>query len=184
MIVIVLTGIIYIFFGFISLIIALLFIELGRSKDLIKSGLLILLGTFLIIYKNIFTSTISLILILNAVLISFYFIENFSYRWNQLLDKEKIDIKSFSGFKKNFSIIYKIISLDLKNLFQNNKIKNIFKNNSIKKKWVRKNDNDHSSDKQPSAKQYMTNIQTTEFSKKDIINDEKNNTENTKIDKK
>ena len=126
---------------------ALLFIELGRPKDLIKAGLLILLGIFLIIYKNIFTIKISLIVSLNALLIIFYFIENFSYRWNQLLDKEKFVIKSLSGLNKNFSEIFKIISLELKNLpFMN--IKNIFKDTSIKKKWVRKKDTNNSSNEE------------------------------------
>ena len=177
-------GILYLFIGSISLFTALLFIELGRPKDLIQSGLLILLGTFLIIYKNIFTFKISLILTLNAVLISFYIFENFSFRWNQLLEREKFEIKSLSGLKKNFSVIYKIISLDFKNLFFNNKIKNIFINTSIKKKWVRKSDNIiNSSDKEASTNEYMTNNQTADFSKKDIIYDEKINKENTKIDK-
>ena len=99
---IVLVGLLYLFIGCITLFTALLFIELGRPKDLFQSGLLILLGTFLIIYKNIFNFKISLILTLNAVVINFYFIENFLYRWNQLLDKEKFDIKSLSGFKRNF----------------------------------------------------------------------------------
>ena len=179
-----LIGLLYLFFGCITLFTALLFIELGRPKDLFQSGLLILLGTFLIIYKNIFNFKISLILTLNAVVINFYFIENFLNRWNQLLDKEKFDIKSLSGFKRNSSLIYKIIMIDLKNIFLNNKIKNIFKNTSIKKKWVRKQENDNnSSGKEASAKKYMTNIQKADFSKKDIINDEKNNTENPKIDK-
>jgi len=184
MFLIVFIGILYIFIGFVSIMTALLFIELGRPKDLIQSGLLILLGTFLIIYKNIFTFKISLIITLNAILISFYFIESFSYRWNLLLEKEKFDIQSLSRLKKNFSIIYEIISIDFKNLFFNNKFKNIFKNTSIKKKWVRKQDNDNNSiDKEASSKEYMTNIQTTDFPKKDIINDEKNNIKNTKIDK-
>ena len=177
-------GALYLFIGCISLLTALLFIELGRPKDLIKSGLLILLGIFLIIYKNIFTIKISSILSLNAVVIIFYFIENFSYRWNQLLDREKFDIKSLAGFKKNFSVIYKIISFDFKNLFSNNKIKNIFKNNSIKKKWVRKQDNNNSIDKKESSKQFMKNIHTTDLSKKDIISDEKIKFKNIKIDKK
>ena len=176
-------GSLYLFIGCISLFTALLFIELGRPKDLIKSGLVILLGTFIIIYKNIFTFEISFILTLNAILICFFFLENFSYRWNQLLDKEKFAIKSISGLKKNFSIIYKIISLDLKNLFSINKIKNIFKKNSISKKWVRKQDNNNPSDKEASSKEYKKNIQTADFSKKDIINDDKNYSENTKIDK-
>ena len=180
MFLIVFIGILYLVIGFVSIMTALLFIELGRPKDIIQSGLLILLGTFLIIYKNIFTFKISLILTLNATLISLYCIENFSYRWNQLLEKEKFEIQSFSGLKKNFSIIYKIISIDFKNLFFNNK----FKNTSIKKKWVRKQDYDNNSmGKEASSKEYMTDIQTTDFLKKDIINDEKNNTKNTKLDK-
>jgi len=167
-------GGLYLVIGLISLFTALLFIELGRPKDLIQSGILILLGTFLIIYKNIFPFNISLIVTLNAALIILYFIENYSYRWNQLLDKEKFDIKSFSGFKKNFSIIYKIISLDLKN---------IFKNTSIKKKWVRKKDNNNLSNQEASSKQYMSKVQTPDSSKRDIINVEKINLENKKIDK-
>ena len=176
-------GFLYLLIGSISLFTALLFIELGRPKDLVQSGLLILLGTFLIIYKNIFNLQVSVILTLNATLISFYFFENFLYRWNQLLDKEKYDIKSLSGFKRNFSLIYRIISLDIKNIFLNNKIGEIFKNTSIKKKWVRKQDNNNTSDKEESSKQYIKQIQTTDLSKKDIINDEKIKSENIKIDK-
>ena len=181
MFLIVLIGVLYILMGFVSIITALLFIELGRPKDLIKSGLLILLGTYILIYKNIFTFKISFILTLNSTLITFYFIEIFSYRWNLLLEKEKIDIQSLSGLKEKFSIIYKIISVDFKNLFLKNKFKNIFKNTSIKKKWVRKQDN-NLMDKEASSKEYMTNIQTPDFSKKDIISDEKNISESTKID--
>ena len=126
-------GSLYLFVGCISLFTAILFIELGRPKDLIQSGLLILIGTFLLIYKNLFNLKVSLILSLNVLVVSSYFIENFSYRWNQLLEKEKLDIKSLYGFKRNFSIIYRIIRLDLKNIFLDNKIGNVFKNNSIKK---------------------------------------------------
>ena len=176
-------GSLYLFIGCISLFTALLFIELGRPKDLLQSGLIILLGTFLLLYKNVFNLKVSLILSLNAVLISFYFIENFSYRWNQLLEKEKFDIKSLSGFKRNFSIIYRIIRLDLKNIILDNRIGNVFKNSLIKKKWVRKQDNSNSSDKEASSKQYIKNIQTADLSKKDIINDEKIKFENIKIDK-
>jgi len=180
MFLIVFIGFSYIVIGFVLIMTSLLFIELGRPKDLIQSGVLILLGTFLIIYKNIFTFKISLVLTLNAILINFYFIENFSYRWNLLLEKEKFDIQSLSGLKKNFSLIYKIISVDFRKLFLNNK----FQNTLIKKKWVRKEDNHNNSmDKEASSKEYMTNMQTTDFPKKDIINDEKNNTKNTKIDK-
>ncbi len=177
-------GLLYLFIGCISLFTALLFFELGRPKDLIQSGLLILLGTFLLIYKNVFNLKVSLILSLNALVISFYFIEIFSYRWNQLLEKEKFDIKSLYGFKRNFSIIYRIIKLDLKNIFLDNKMGNIFKNNSIKKKWIRKQDNNNSSDKEASSKEYIKNIHTTDLSKKDIMDDDKIKFKNIKIDKK
>ena len=176
-------GFLYLSIGCISLFTSLLFIELGRPKDLIQSGLLILLGIFLIIYKNVFNLKVSLILSLNAILIGSYLIENFSYRWNQLLEKEKFDIKSLSGFKTNFSIIYRIIKLDLKNIFLDNKLGKVFKNTSIKKKWVRNQDNNNLTDKEESSKQYIKNIQTTDLSKKDIINDEKIKSENIKIDK-
>ena len=176
-------GSLYVFIGCISLFTALLFIELERPNDLIQSGLLILLGTFLLIYKNVFNLKVSLILSLNAILIGSYFIENFSYRWNQLLEQEKFDIKSLSGFKKNFSTIYRIITLDLKNIFLKNKIEHVSKKTSIKKQWVRKQENNNSSNTEASSKQYIKNIQTTDLSKKDIINDEKIKFENIKIDK-
>tara|TARA_B100000212_G_scaffold70039_1_gene49134 strand:- start:77 stop:628 length:552 start_codon:yes stop_codon:yes gene_type:complete len=176
-------GLLYLLIGCISLFTALLFIELGRPKDIIQSGLLILLGMFLLIYRDVLNFKVSLILSLNATLISFYFIEIFLYRWNQLLDKEKIDIKSLSGFQRNFSIIYRIIRLEFKNIFLNNWIANVFKKTSIKKKWVRKQDNNKSRDKEESSKEYIKNIQTTDSSKKDIINDEKLKIENIKIDK-
>tara|TARA_Y100000589_G_scaffold10764_1_gene8902 strand:- start:1172 stop:1723 length:552 start_codon:yes stop_codon:yes gene_type:complete len=182
MFLIIVISVLYLLIGFISLFTALLFFELGRPKDLIQSGLLIFLGTFLILNKNIFNFQISLILTLNAVLINFFFLENFSYRWNQLLEKEKSDIKSLSGLKKNWSIIYKIIYIDLKNLFLNIKVSSIFKNTPNKKKWVRKEDDKNSNNKKETLKEYMKNSQTADFSKKDIINDEKNNKKNNQID--
>ena len=44
-------------------------------------------------------------------------------------------------------------------------------------------DNKNSSDKEASSKLYIKNNQTTDFSKKDIMNDEKIKFENIKIDK-
>ena len=95
------------------------------------------------------------------------------------MDKEKFDIKSFSGINKNFSIIYKIIRLDLKNLFFDNKLNSIFKNTSAKKKWVRNQDNNTTSDKKISQKESTANIQTAYLPKVDIIKNDKNS----KIDK-
>mgnify|MGYP001394355970 FL=1 len=183
MFLIIFIGVIYLIIGFISIFTALMFIELGRPKDLMQSGLIILLGTFLIIYRNIFTLRFSFVLTLNAVLINFYFFENFSYRWNQLLDKEKYDIKSLSGFKKNFSVIINIIRVDFRELLYS-KIKSFFKNSTIKKKWIRPKDNNATSSlNKESSKESMNNIQSTDFSTEDMIYDDKNNTKNTKLDK-
>ena len=183
MFLIILIGIIYLIIGCISLFTALMFFELGRPKDILQSGLIILLGIFLIIYKNIFTFKVSFVLTLNAVLINFYFFENFLFRWNQLLDKEKYDIKSLSGFKKNFSVIINIIRVDFRELLYS-KIKSFFKNSTIKKKWIRPKDNNATSSLiKESSKESMNNIQSTDFSKEDMIYDDKNNTKNTKLDK-
>ena len=183
MFLIILIGIVYLIIGCISLFTALMFFELGRPKDILQSGLIILLGIFLIIYKNIFTFKVSFVLTLNAVLINFYFFENFLFRWNQLLDKEKYDIKSMSGFKKNFSVIINIIRVDFRELLYS-KIKIFFKNSTIKKKWIRPKDNNvTSSFIKESSKESMNNIQSTDFSKEDMIYDDKNNTKNTKLDK-
>ena len=75
-------GIFYLIMGFFFLIIPLLFIKLGRPRDIIKSGFMILSGIFLLINKNTFNISIDLIFTLNAILIGVFFFENFSYRWN------------------------------------------------------------------------------------------------------
>ena len=131
----------YIILGSISLLIPLLYIELGRPRDFIKAGIFLILGIVLIIYKNIFTNLISLIVFLNTVLVIFYIFENFSYRWNQLLEKEKFEIWNFNKFINNFSIILNIVRSSLNNLLFRSQINIESEDKLIKKKWVRKNDN-------------------------------------------
>ena len=178
-------GTFYLVLGCLFLIIPLLFTELGRPKDLIKSGLIILLGIFLLVYKNIFNLSIGLILTLNAVIVFFNVIEVFTYRWNQLLDKEKFEIKSLNTFKNNFFLILNIIKNGLQNLFFLGQNKMLLKKNSIKKKWVRNEKNTTELTGEVSSFQESgSKIQATNFSKEDIINDDKNITKNIKSDKK
>ena len=178
-------GTFYLVLGCLFLIIPLLFTELGRPKDFIKSGLIILLGIFLLVYKNIFNLSIGLILTLNAVIVFFNVIEVFTYRWNQLLDKEKFEIKSLNTFKNNFFLILNIIKNGLQNLFFLGQNKMLLKKNSIKKKWVRNEKNTTELTGEVSSFQESgSKIQATNFSKEDIINDDKNITKNIKSDKK
>tara|TARA_Y100001978_G_C23571731_1_gene374498 strand:- start:289 stop:846 length:558 start_codon:yes stop_codon:yes gene_type:complete len=182
---IIIIGFFYIILGLFSLLIPLLYIELERPKDFIKAGINLILGILLIIYKNIFTNLVSLIIFLNAILMFFYIFENFSYRWNQLLEKEKFELKSLNKFKNNFSIILKIISASLKNLFLSGQINNKSEDKLNKKKWVRKNDNSLKiiSDNE-SSEDIISNIQPTNLPKEDIIGKEKNETKKNKFDKK
>ena len=185
MMLIIFIGTFYLVLGCLFLIIPLLFTELGRPKDLIKSGLIILLGIFLLVYKNIFNLSIGLILTLNAVIVFFNVIEVFTYRWNQLLDKEKFEIKSLNTFKNNFFLILNIIKNGLQNLFFLGQNKMLLKKNSIKKKWVRNEKNTTELTGEVSSFQESgSKIQATNFSKEDIINDDKNITKNIKSDKK
>ena len=181
---IIIIGFFYIILGFFSVLVPLLYIELGRPRDFIKAGIILILGIFLIIYKNIFTNLVSFIIFLNAVLMFFYIFENFSYRWNQLLEKEKFEIRSFSKFINNFSVILNIISSSLKNLFLSIQINKKSEEKSIQKKWVRKNDNLKIISDQQSSEELISNIESTNFSKEDIISEKKNETKKNKFDKK
>tara|TARA_Y100000589_G_scaffold330501_1_gene380322 strand:+ start:1115 stop:1633 length:519 start_codon:yes stop_codon:yes gene_type:complete len=164
-------GIFYVLLGVFSLSIAILFIELGRPKDILKSGLVIFLGICLLNFKNSYTIQIYLILCLNAILIGLYFFENYFYRWNQLLDKEKFKIKSLSGFFTNLLEVFKVIKDGFKNTFQKYEFKENFQKKLTKKKWVRneKNDNQSKSNKS-SSKDSISNLQTTNSPQEDIIN--------------
>ena len=173
MFLIIIIGILYIVLGFCTLIIPLLFVELSGPRDLIKSGFIILLGIFLLVYKNLFNFSSATIISLNAIIVALYTLENFSYRWNQLLDKEKLEIKSFNVIIKKLSEILNIINLSLKNLISLNKEKNILKNNASSKKWVRDRDNIKPVSNELPLKKSIPNVETTNFSREDIISDEK-----------
>ena len=136
-------GSFYIFFGIIFLFIPLIYIELGRPKDFLKAGLNLSIGMILILKHKVFDNLYSLIIFLILILISFYIVEIFSLRWNQLTDKEKNKLKSTEEFKKNVIKLLEAISLLLRNFLN---LINIFKfdknhENLINKKWVRNNKN-------------------------------------------
>ena len=131
--------------GAIFLFVPLIYLELGRPKDLIKSFLNLLIGLILIIKNKTIDVTFFLIFLLFTLLIVFYLVELFSFRWNQLTDKEKNKLTTFLEFKNNLSKILEAISLGIKNLAKPLNFLNFGSNNqnSSPKKWVRNDKNDN-----------------------------------------
>ncbi len=151
------------------MLIPLIYIELGRPRDLIKAGFNLILGMLLLVNKSIFDRTYSLILIVMTLLFTFYLVEIFSIRWNQLTNQEKNKLKTIEEFKKNLSIFFGAISLARRDFLNSN---NIFKfgrsnENLNKKKWVRNGENDNM------INPNKNNLLTLEMPKKATIQSEK-----------
>ena len=132
-------GYFYVLLGIVFLLIPLLYIELGKPKDFIKGGLNLIFGITLIIKKSVFENSYPAIYFLVTLLIIFYVIEIFSYRWNQLTENEKIKIITVVEFKKNILKFLEAIALALSNFpnFSSFLKIDFKKQNSNKKKWVR-----------------------------------------------
>ena len=140
-----LLGYFYIFLGLVFLFIPLIYLEVGRPRDFIKAGLSLLVGLTLII-KNKLIENLSLsIYLLITILVFLYQLEIFSYRWNQLTDKEKKRLKTLLEFKKNFLKIFEALNLAVANLKDSMQYLVFFRNNKNinKKKWVRNDKNDN-----------------------------------------
>ena len=138
-------GSFYILLGSIFLFIPLIYLEVGRPKDLIKAFLNLLIGIILIIKNNFFDNSFIAILLLVTALFIFYLVEIFSSRWNQLTDQEKSKLTTLVEFKKNISKISEAIALAVRN-FKNSL--NFFKfdrnnKNLNTKTWVRNDKNDN-----------------------------------------
>ena len=130
--------------GTLFLLVPLIYLELGRPKDLIKSCLNLLIG-FILIIKSKTVDESFFIFLLFAVLIVFYLVELFSSRWNQLTDKEKNKLTTFLELKNNLSKIIEAINLGVKNFSKPLNLFNFGSNNQNtgQKKWVRNDNNDN-----------------------------------------
>ena len=134
-------GIFYIVLSIIFLLLPIIFIELGRSKDLIKGGLTFFLGIYIIIQRNFFSYSDELFLVATTVLTSFFVFEISLFRWNQLDDNEKNKFKTPSEYLKMAAILKESINFGFKKLMYR-RIEDIDLNNkSSQKKWVRSEDN-------------------------------------------
>ena len=139
-------GFFYIVVGTIFLFVPLIYLELGRPKDLIKAFLNLLIGFLLIIKNKTIDESFFLIFLLFTVLVVLYLVELFSSRWNQLTDKEKNKLTTFLEFKNNLSKILEAINLGFRNFPKPLNVFNFGSNNqntSPKKKWVRNDKNDN-----------------------------------------
>ena len=138
-------GSFYIVVGTIFLFVPLIYLELGREKDLIKSFLNLLIGFIMIIKNKTIDESFFLICLLFTVLVVLYLVELYRYRWNQLTDKEKDKLTTFLEFKNNLSKILEAINLGVKNFIKLLNFSNFDKNNQnlSPKKWVRNDKNDN-----------------------------------------
>ena len=131
--------------GTLFLLVPLIYLELGRPKDLIRAFLNLLIGFVLLIRNKTIDESFFLIFILLTAIILIYLVELFSSRWNQLTDNEKKKLTTFLEFKNNFSKILEAINLGFGNFTKTLKFFNFgSKNeNTTQKKWVRNDKNDN-----------------------------------------
>ena len=138
-------GTFYILVGTIFLTVPIIYLELGKPKDLIKAFLNLLIGLILIIKHKTLDESFFVIFLFLTVLVVFYLVELFLSRWNQLTDKEKNKLTTFLEFQNNLSKILEAINLGLKNFAKPLNFFNFGGNNQNKtpKKWVRNDKNDN-----------------------------------------
>ena len=138
-------GSFYILSGTIFLLIPLIYLELGRPKDLIKSFLNLSIGFIIIIKNTTINQSSFVIFLLLTLLVLMYLLELFLFRWNQLTDKEKNKLTTFLEFKNNLSKLLEAINLGFVNFTKPLNFFNFDSNNEkIKsKKWVRNDKNDN-----------------------------------------
>ena len=138
-------GIFYLLVGSIFLLTPILYLELGRPKDLIKAFLNLSIGFILILKNKIVDESLFVIFLLLTLIAVLYLFELFLSRWNQLTDKEKNKLTTFLEFKKNLSKILEAINFGFKNFTNDINFLNFDgKNKKIsQKKWVRNENNDN-----------------------------------------
>ena len=138
-------GVFYILIGIIFLSVPIIYLDLGKPKDLIKAFLNLLIGLTLIIKNKIINESSFVLCLFLTVLIIFYLVELFLSRWYQLTDNEKKKLTTFLEFKNNFSKIVESINLGFGEFTKPSNFFNFGSNNknTTQKKWVRNDKNDN-----------------------------------------
>ena len=94
-------GSFYLAIGTIFVLVPIIYLELGRPKDLIRAFLNFLIGLVLIIKHKTLDESLVVIILLLTVLVVLYVVELFLSRWHQLTDNEKKKLTTFLEFKNN-----------------------------------------------------------------------------------
>ena len=138
-------GTFYIVIGTIFLTVPIIYLELGKPKDLIKAFLNLLIGVILIIKNKTLDESFFVIFLFLTILVIFYLVELFLFRWYQLTDNEKKKLTTFLEFKNNLSKILEAINLGVRNFAKLFNFFNFSSNNqnATPKKWVRNDKNDN-----------------------------------------
>ena len=138
-------GTFYIAIGIIFLTVPIVYLELGKPKDLIKAFLNLLIGLILIIKNKSLDESFFVIFLFLTVLVIFYLVELFLSRWCQLTDIERKKLTTFLEFKKNFLKIIESINLGFGDFTKPSNFFNFGRNNKniTQKKWVRNDKNDN-----------------------------------------
>ena len=138
-------GTFYILVGTIFLTVPIIYLELGRPRDLIKAFLNLLIGFLLILKNKTIGDFFILIFLLLTLLHTLYLVELFLSRWNQLTDKEKNKLTTFLEFKNNLLKTFEAINLAISNFTKTFNFLNFNSNNQkiSSKKWVRNDKNDN-----------------------------------------
>ena len=138
-------GTFYILVGAIFLSVPIIYLELGKPKDLIKAFLNLLIGLILIIKNKTLDESSFVIILFLTVLVVFYIVELFLSRWYQLTENEKKKLTTFLELKNNLSKILEAINLGFNNLTKSSNFFNFGSDNknSTQKKWVRNDKNDN-----------------------------------------
>ena len=138
-------GTFYILIGTLFLSVPIIYLELGKPRDLIKAFLNLLIGLILIIKNKTIDASFFVIFLFLTVLVIFYLVELFLSRWYQLTDNEKKKITTFLEFKNNFLKILESINLLFADFTKPSNFFNFGSNNknTTQKKWVRNDKNDN-----------------------------------------
>ena len=138
-------GFSYIVIGTIFLFVPIIYLELGRPKDLVKAFLNLLIGFILLIKNNTIDGSFFVIFYLLTGLVVLYLVEISLSRWNQLTENEKKKLTTFLEFKNNLWKIIEAINLGVGNFTKSFNFFNFGANtqNASPKKWVRNDKNDN-----------------------------------------
>ena len=138
-------GTFYILVGTIFLTVPIIYLELGKPKDLIKAFLNLLIGLILIIKNKTLDESFFVIFLFLTVLVIFYLVELFLSRWHQLTDNERKKLTTFLEFKNNLSKMLEAINLGVGKFTKPLEFFNFGSNNknTTQKKWVRNDKNDN-----------------------------------------